>query len=143
VSDPADSYEGSCHCGAIRFSVTGPIDELADCNCSYCAKAGYLHWEVDPAQFSLKTSEGQVADYQFGTRTSHNYFCATCGTSPFRRSRSDPNAIDINVRCLDGVSFEGIPVEVFDGLHWEEQMPELATAESVGTSAGTSVETSD
>ena len=125
-----EGYEGGCHCGAIRFSLVGTIDELVDCNCSYCAKAGYLHWEVAPEQFSLKTPQDEVGDYQFGTLTSHNYFCATCGISPFRRSRSDPNAIDINARCLDGVSLEGIPVEVFDGRHWEEQMKQLAMAES-------------
>ncbi len=61
------SYRGSCHCGAIRFSVSGSIDELVECNCSICAKTGYLHWEVDPAQFTLETPEQAIANYQFGT----------------------------------------------------------------------------
>ena len=40
------SYAGGCHCGAIRFRVSGVIDELGECNCSICAKTAYLHWEV-------------------------------------------------------------------------------------------------
>ena len=124
------SYRGGCHCGALRFRVTGEIEELAECNCSICAKTGYLHWEVDPEQFSLETDEAAFADYQFGTLTSHNYFCTTCGISPFRRSRTAPEKIDINARCLEGVSLSGIPVEFFDGVHWEEQIKRLAEADA-------------
>ena len=124
------SYQGGCHCGAIRFTVSGELDELAECNCSICAKTGYLHWEVEPEQFSLETGDQAITNYQFGTRTAHNYFCTTCGISPFRRSRSAPSKIDINARCLEGVTLSGIPVEFFDGVHWEEQTQKLAEAES-------------
>ena len=115
-------YRGGCHCGAIRFTVTGVIEELVDCNCSICAKTAYLHWEVDPTQFSLETEEQAIANYRFGTLTSQNYFCTTCGISPFRRSRSAPEQIDINARCLEGVKLSEIPVVPFDGIHWEEEM---------------------
>jgi len=37
-------YTGSCHCGAIRFSFTGPdtIDRGLRCNCSICRRKGAL-----------------------------------------------------------------------------------------------------
>ena len=63
-------------------------------------------------------------DFLFGTRTSHNTFCDTCGISPFRRSRSAPECIDVNARCLSGLALEGIPIVPFDGVHWEEHMSE-------------------
>ena len=119
-------YTGGCHCGAIRFAVEGNLDELGDCNCSICAKTAYLHWEVAPEVFTLESGGDAIHNYQFGTRTSHNYFCATCGISPFRRSRSAPESIDVNARCLDEVSLAGIPVVPFDGLNWEAHMAELA-----------------
>ncbi len=122
------SYRGGCHCGAIRFSVSGEIDELVDCNCSICAKTAYLHWEVEPSQFSLETDEQAITNYRFGTLTSQNYFCSICGISPYRRSRSAPDQIDINARCLEGVTLSEIPVVPFDGLHWEREMKSEETA---------------
>jgi hypothetical protein len=77
---------------------------------------------VRPEQFRLLTPEAAYATYQFGTRTSRNHFCRTCGISPFRRPRSDPEKIDVNVRCLEGVDAEALPVRRFDGRHWEQAM---------------------
>ncbi len=113
------SYTGGCHCGAVRFEVTGKIDGVEVCNCSICAKTGYLHWEVAPAAFRLLTPEAPIRSYQFGTMTSKNLFCERCGISSFRRSRSSPDHIDVNIRCLDGVDAEALPVARFDGRSWE------------------------
>jgi hypothetical protein len=113
------SYSGGCHCGAIRFEVTGKIEEVVVCNCSICAKTGYLHWEVDPATFRLLTPEAPISNYQFGTMTSKNLFFRCCGVSSFRRSRSSPETVDVNVRCLEGVNAEALPVTRFDGRSWD------------------------
>jgi hypothetical protein len=99
--------------------VTGKLDEVIVCNCSICAKSGYLHWDVDPSAFRLLTPDAALGNYQFGTMTSQNLFCPTCGISAFRRSRSNPDDIDINVRCLDDVDPEAVPVTHFDGRSWE------------------------
>lgn len=116
------SYTGGCHCGAIRYRVTGEISDLVACNCSICSKTAYVHWEVPPAQFQLLTPEGAIANYQFGTRTARNYFCRRCGISPFRISRSAPDKVDVNVRCLDHVELEGLAIAPFDGRDWERAM---------------------
>jgi hypothetical protein len=117
------TYHGGCHCGSVRFEVVGEIEELTLCNCSICAKTAFLHWEVDPSQFTLLTPESATRNYQFGTRTSKNFFCKECGVSAFRHSRSAPENVDVNVRCLDGVDAEALvetlPVEHFDGKSWE------------------------
>jgi hypothetical protein len=116
------TYLGGCHCGAIRFEVTGEIRDLVVCNCSICSKTAYIHWEVEPERFSLQTPRHAIRNYQFGTMTAQNYFCGNCGISPFRRSRSAPEKVNINVRCLDGVDAEALPFERFDGRNWEEAM---------------------
>jgi len=65
-------YEGSCHCGAVRFQVEGEIADVAICNCSICSKTAYLHWHVEPEKFKLLTTEAVIRNYQIGTRTSKN-----------------------------------------------------------------------
>jgi hypothetical protein len=51
--------------------------------------------------------------------TSKNLFCRRCGISAFRRSRSSPDNVDVNVRCLEGVNAEDLPVTRFDGHSWD------------------------
>ncbi|MBW2234823.1 MAG: GFA family protein [Deltaproteobacteria bacterium] len=113
---------GSCHCGAVRFEAEGELQGLEVCNCSYCARAGFVHWYVAPERFRVLAGEDTLVDYQFGTHTSHNLFCPTCGVTPFRRARSDPRQIDVNVRCLEGVDADALPTRPFDGRDWEQGM---------------------
>ena len=113
-------FQGSCHCGAVAFEVNGELEHVVDCNCSYCARAGYLHWNVEPQQFRLVRGEAAYRTYQFGTATSRNHFCTTCGISPFRTPRSDPHLIDVNVRCLAGVDPGTLRIQKFEGAHWEQ-----------------------
>jgi hypothetical protein len=115
-------WTGGCHCGRIRFEVDGDIGPVSVCNCSICAKTGYLHWTVEPARLRLTSKPDDWTTYRFGTGTSQNRFCPTCGISPFRVPRSDPDKITVNVRCLDGVDPLAFPFTRFDGQHWEESM---------------------
>ena len=114
------TYTGGCHCGRIRFEVEGSLERVEVCNCSICTKTGYLHWYVKPEQLRLLTREGDWSTYRFLTRAAENRFCPTCGVSPFRVPRSDPDKLDLNARCLDGVDAESLPVDDFDGQNWEE-----------------------
>ena len=34
--------------------------------------------------------------------------------------RSDPDKIDVNVRCLEGVDLAALRVDPFDGANWEQ-----------------------
>jgi hypothetical protein len=36
--------------------------------------------------------------------------------------RSDPDKIDVNVRCLDDVDIAAIKLHTFDGQNWEQSM---------------------
>jgi hypothetical protein len=113
------THRGSCHCGAVALEVEGEPSDLESCSCSICRRTAFVHWYVSPDRFRLLTPESELFDYQFGTHTSHNFFCRTCGVTPFRRPRSDPDKIAVNVRCLEGVSLDAYPVREFDGRDWE------------------------
>ena len=49
--------EGGCHCGAIRYRVTVRSRDGVECNCTMCAKKGYLHLIVPEEDFELLTQE--------------------------------------------------------------------------------------
>jgi hypothetical protein len=114
------TYEGGCHCGRVRFRVTAELSGVTECNCSICAKKGFLHLIVPLEQFELFSGEDALTTYRFNTGTARHTFCATCGIHPFYVPRSDPDKIDVNVRCLDGVELASLKVERFDGRNWEQ-----------------------
>ena len=113
---------GGCHCGRVRFRVTADLDRVTECNCSICAKKGFLHLIVPPEQFELISGKDDLADYRFNTRTARHLFCKMCGVHSFYVPRSDPDKIDVNVRCLDGIDLDAISVKSFDGRNWEVSM---------------------
>jgi len=113
------TYEGGCHCGRVRFRVTGDLDETVDCNCSLCGMKGFLHLIVPPQRFECISGESELTTYQFGTKTAKHTFCRVCGVHPFYVPRSDPDKIDVNVRCLDGVDAATLSPRLFDGQNWE------------------------
>jgi hypothetical protein len=116
------TYEGGCHCGKVRFRVTADLDRVSECNCSMCAKKGYLHLIVTLEQFELLSGDDDLATYEFNTRVAKHHFCRHCGIHSFYVPRSDPDKIDVNVRCLDGIDVDALQVTRFDGRHWEQSM---------------------
>ncbi|MBC7986345.1 MAG: GFA family protein [Sphingomonadaceae bacterium] len=113
---------GGCHCGAVRFEAEvreNPVT-LLDCNCSMCAKTGFLHMIVPHADFRMTAGEGELTSYRFGMRTAGHLFCRTCGIKSFYQPRSHPDAWSVNFRALDGGHGLETRVTPFDGRNWEE-----------------------
>ena|SRR6185437_16900155 len=104
------TYQGSCHCGRVRFEVTATLDDVRACDCSICRRRGALIHRVAPERFRLLTPLDDLATYSWNTHTARDYFCPVCGVLPFRRPRTAPDLWAINVRCLDGVDLDSIPV---------------------------------
>lgn len=113
------TYAGRCHCGRVRFEVKIDLATVVDCNCSVCTRKGFLHVIVPPEQFRLLAGEEHLTTYRFNTNTAVHRFCSTCGIHPFYTPRSDPDKVDVNARCLEGVDLTGLAVESFDGRNWE------------------------
>ena len=114
-----ETREGGCHCGRVRFRAKVDLDRLSQCNCSVCTKKGFLHLIVPPEQFELLSGADDLATYRFNTGTAKHMFCRHCGVHPFYVPRSDPDKIDVNVRCLDDVDIASLTVQPFDGRNWE------------------------
>lgn len=119
-------YKGSCHCGAIQFEVEAPdVVECQDCNCSICSKSGYLHLIVPQSKFKLLQGEDNITTYTFDTGEAKHQFCKTCGIKSFYIPRSNPDGVDVNVRCLEPAPKE-LVIEKFDGKNWELNAHKLA-----------------
>ncbi len=118
-------YVGSCHCGAVSFEVeAGERVMCQERNCSICKKCGYLHLIVPASKFKLKSGEEKLSTYRFGTGTAEHRFCGICGIKSFYIPRSNPDGIDVNVRCLEPQP-QKISVEPFDGQNWDQHAHEL------------------
>jgi len=118
-------YTGSCHCKAVTFAIEAPEQvEVEDCNCSICSKAGFLHLILPLSKFELLSGADKLTTYTFNTGVAKHTFCSICGMKPFYTPRSNPDGIDINVRCLD--TKPALTIVKFDGQNWEQHGPALA-----------------
>jgi hypothetical protein len=119
-------YRGGCHCGAVQFEVEAPERiQCLECNCSICAKSGYLHLIVPNSKFKLIQGRENLTTYTFNTGVARHMFCKTCGIKSFYIPRSNPDGYDINVRCLEPKPNE-LVIESFDGQNWELHAERLA-----------------
>jgi hypothetical protein len=116
----AQSAEGGCHCGAVRFRVAF-VDppELLDCNCSMCSKTGFLHLIIAADALTLLRGADALADYRFGSGSARHLFCKTCGIKSFYVPRTHPDGYSVNWRALDGVAGMAPVIRPYDGPNWE------------------------
>jgi hypothetical protein len=114
------SHPGSCHCGAVKFTVTLDASKGTRCNCSICTKLGMVGSTVKPEDLRLLTDEAHLATYEWGHKVSRRYFCRHCGTSCFTRGHLDVLGGDfasVNLNCLDDIDPCQISLLYWDGRH--------------------------
>ena len=110
-------YRGSCHCGMVAFEVEGEIKSAMACNCSMCQRKGALLWFVPRDAFHLLTEEAAAHVYEFNKHAIKHRFCPTCGVHPYADGTDSKGSrmAAVNVRCLEGIDLEAIPLTHFDG----------------------------
>jgi hypothetical protein len=113
----ANTYQGSCHCGRMRYKVTTELASIIACNCSICTKRGALWVFASADQFALESGEDELTDYQFNKKIIHHLFCRHCGVGAFSRGKGTDgrDSVAVNVRCLDGVDVAALKVVPFEG----------------------------
>jgi hypothetical protein len=125
IINETKTYEGGCHCGAVRFQVVVEKYKVEDCNCSICQKKGFLHLIVSRDRFTLLRGENVLNTYKFNTGVAEHKFCSVCGIHSFYIPRSHPDCIDVNIRCLDGNVISNFEIFPFDGANWEQNIDKL------------------
>ena len=111
-------YQGSCHCKRVAFEVEGEIESAMACNCSICQRKGSLLWFVPREQFTLNTPDEDASTYLFNRHAIRHRFCPVCGIHPYAEATNPRTGLPmaaINIRCIEGIELEQIPVTHFDG----------------------------
>jgi len=111
-------YQGSCHCGAIRFEFNSiTIDSGLRCNCSLCKKKGAVmtSFALAPEDINVVVEEDALSVYQFDSGVAQHYFCNRCGIYPFHQTLSKPGHYRVNIGCLDSVDSLALKTDTFDG----------------------------
>jgi hypothetical protein len=116
-------FEGSCHCGAVKFRVAAAITELTTCDCSLCAIRNAVMAKVPENALTVVEGESELTLYQWNTRRAKHYFCSRCGIYVFHRKRSMPDHFGINVFCLENFDRAALPVRATEGLNMTIEDP--------------------
>lgn len=119
--------EGTCLCGAVRWTFEGPLGSATACNCSACRRYGTL-WAygyegdeiavVGPTQVYARRERAPLGFH----------FCGTCGcvvawraTAPSEDGR---RRIAVNLRLADEPDqVAPLLIDHFDGLKTFEDLP--------------------
>ncbi|RAK56781.1 GFA family protein [Phenylobacterium deserti] len=111
------SFEGSCHCGAVTFTVEAEApDQAISCNCSHCRRKGFL-LAFYPATQVRVTGEESLTEYRFNTHRLAHMFCRACGVQPFAQGAGPDGAATraVNLRCVPAIDLDALSVQAFDG----------------------------
>jgi hypothetical protein len=119
-SRPMQKYQGSSHCGAVRFQIETDFPELTMCDCSICRRKNALMVKVHESKFTLLSGQESLTEYQFHTKTARHFFCKVCGIYHFTASAS-PRTTSASM-CTAWKS--SIPRESLSVKRWERQCHE-------------------
>lgn len=111
-------YEGSCHCGAIKFSYDG--DEITKglrCTCSICSRKGaMMSPEAIPMEnLVIEADQADIGLYQFGNKVAKHYFCNKCGIYTHNEMLRMPAHMRVNLGCIEDLDTSDFEIMVFDG----------------------------
>lgn len=117
--------KGSCHCGAVHWSVDEKPQAATACSCTICRRYGVLwayYYEGEGAYVS-----GPTQAYIWGDQEIGFHFCPTCGCMAYWRSltvnKEGRRRIGLNLRMADPDAVARIPIERLDGLNNFEELP--------------------
>lgn len=121
------TLSGGCHCGRLRYAVTGELVEAGYCHCSICRKttgAIMLAFASFPVGGFCYT-KGQPENYASSERGQREY-CGHCGAQICHRA-VDPVTVDINTGTLDQP--EAAPPQFH--IYTQEALPWLKIADDL------------
>ena len=116
---------GKCLCGAVSFTVDGPLGRATACHCGQCRKQSGHHWASSSAVEGDITINGSVKWYA-ASAVAKRGFCPNCGSFLFWKAHADDEisfslgALDeptgIKLECHIFVADKGDYYEIADGL---------------------------
>ena len=95
--------QGSCLCGAVRYSVTAAITFAENCHCAMCRKA---HGAAFSTNAAVPTNSVEISGEDFlsefaSSKNRRKLFCSKCGSQLFIRRTNAPEVTVITLGTLD------------------------------------------
>jgi hypothetical protein len=125
------SHAGGCHCGAVRYEVTGTPQHTVLCHCSDCRKASgapAVAWAAF-AENEFKVTRGEPKTRNSSGQSMRS-FCGECGTGLyFRNAGTLPGIVDIQSATLDDPDAmpASLHIQVAERIGWMETAHTLPT----------------
>jgi hypothetical protein len=117
--------EGSCHCGAVRWTFDGVPEYANACNCTLCRRYGVL-WGYG-FEGEKVTVAGTTKVYIQGERTLGFHFCPECGCIAYWRALAagadGRRRMGVNLRLAEPDAVGPIPLRHLDGLESWQRLP--------------------
>ncbi len=120
---------GGCHCGAVRYAVSGEPKHVALCHCSDCRKsagAPMVSWAAF-VESDFAVTQGNPVTFN-SSGSALRSFCGNCGSGLYYRNADYlPGIVDIQSATLDDPEqlSPGAHIQVAERLHWMETAHEL------------------
>lgn len=96
-----ETRSGGCHCGAVRFEITGPVREVIFCHCSQCRKqSGHFFAATACDDDRIRIFGEDNLTWYAASPEAKRGFCRTCGASLFWK-RHGSAAISILAGAFD------------------------------------------
>ena len=106
--------KGSCHCGAVHFTVNSDPQFLVECNCSVCRRYGTL-WAHSRRSPNIEIHHNnQTSQYIWGDKEIAFHFCKACGCLTHWQSLTDSECA-VNMRMCEPAERAQFPIRKFDG----------------------------
>lgn len=101
-----EPLQGSCLCGAVRFTIDAPVKELRACHCRNCQKASGAAGSVNAVvpSASFRVTQGAPRRYSAHAdsgRLLHRYFCADCGAPIYSQRELTPETVVVRAGLFD------------------------------------------
>ncbi len=91
---------GSCLCGAVRFSVEGPLQSVTTCHCAMCRRSVTSVGAYTACAAGALTIEGRKLRWFRSSPVAERGFCSLCGSQLFWR-RFGADKVSISAGSLD------------------------------------------
>ena len=120
---------GRCHCGAVRYAVSGEMKHHAVCHCEDCRRSSgalLVPW-IAFAPADLTVTQGVSKVYR-SSEHGERHFCGECGTGLFYFNETMlPGIVDIQSATLDNPEdfAPQVHIQVADSLPWEDDLAKL------------------
>ncbi len=113
MSEQATNKTGSCHCGAVRYEISGPMREVIGCHCTQCRKStGHFvaATSVDLEHFKIVDDSG--LHWFRSSDVAQRGFCRECGSNLFWQRDGAPK-ISVMAGTIDGKTGLKIEAHIF------------------------------